>query len=163
MQGMPATTKSRGRPAKYGRPARPVTLRLPEDTIAKLAAIDADLGRAIVSLASTRGRTLRAAAPVERTPYGRRSIIVVSPVTALARLAGVHLIPFGEGRALITLDRSRAIPQLELDLRDAIERGDLSRQEQSAFELLVEILRRARRSSRVTLEERKIIVIEPAG
>ena len=38
-----------GRPRKYGRASRAVTVTLPDDVIARLGAIDADLGQAIVA------------------------------------------------------------------------------------------------------------------
>ena len=38
----------RGRPQKFGRPSRAVTLTLPEDVIAALGRVDDDLSRAIV-------------------------------------------------------------------------------------------------------------------
>ena len=42
--------QGRGRPSKYGRPARAVTVTLPEDVLARLTAVHADVGSAIVSL-----------------------------------------------------------------------------------------------------------------
>ena len=35
---------------KYGRPSRAVTVTLPEDTLARLASVHADIGSAIVNL-----------------------------------------------------------------------------------------------------------------
>jgi len=51
-------TQGRGRPKKYGRPARAVTVTLPEDILATLNAADTDLGRAIVKLVERRGKAL---------------------------------------------------------------------------------------------------------
>jgi len=48
-------TQGRGRPKKYGRPARAVTVTLPEDILATLNAADTDLGRAIVKFVERRG------------------------------------------------------------------------------------------------------------
>ena len=157
----------RGRPRKYGRPARPVTLTLPEDIVSRLSAIDADLGQAIVSIVSKRApraaagaRTGRAAV-AERASCGAEDVIIVSPTPALARLAGVQLVPAGSGRALIALAPSRSIAGLELDLRDALENGGLAARDRTTFAAIADILRRARRSRRVTVEQRSIIVLEP--
>ena len=43
----------RGRPRKFSRPARTVTVTLPDDVLERLARVDADLGRAIVRLAQS--------------------------------------------------------------------------------------------------------------
>ena len=50
--------------------------------------------------------------------------------------------------------------QLELDLRDTIDRADTPVAERDTLTALAEILRDSRRSRRVTLEERTIIVLE---
>ena len=44
-------TARRGRPRKFTRPSRTITLTLPEDTLEALAGLDPDVGRAIVRLA----------------------------------------------------------------------------------------------------------------
>jgi hypothetical protein len=149
-----------GRPSKYGRPSRAVTVTLPEDVLDGLEAIDADLGRAIVKLAERPGvPRARAALPAELAAYGNHAVIIVNPAKALKRLAGVQLIPVGNGRALISLARPHSIPELELAVRDAIESGAMSPRERHTLEAIVEILQRARHSRGVSLEERTIIVL----
>jgi hypothetical protein len=150
-----------GRPSKYGRPSRAVTVTLPEDVLARLGAVDADLGRAIVKLAERNGKPhVRAVRPAELASYGNRAVIIVNPAKVLKRLAGVQLVPVGNGRALISLERPHSIPQLELSVRDAIDGGEMRDAERQTLEAIAEILRRARRSRAVTLEERTIIVLE---
>ena len=129
----------------------------------RLAGVDPDLGRAIVSLTekSTPKRP-RQTSPAEIASYGNHGVILVTPVKALKRLAGVQLVPVGSGRALIALERSQSIPQLELELGDAIERDDVSREDRRALKAIADILRETRRSRKVTLEERMIIVLESA-
>ena len=150
-----------GRPRKYGRASRAVTLTLPEDVIVRLGVIDADLGRAIVSLAERhnqpRAQLMRHA---EIAAYGKHAVIVVNPAKGLKRLPGVQLVPVGNGRALIALEPPYSIPQLELDLRDLLERGGGTSLERETLEAIADILRQARRSNRVSLEERVIIVLE---
>ena len=151
-----------GRPKKYGRASRAVTLTLPEDVLARLSAVDTDLGRAIVALAERDGTKTRARAvrPAEIAAYGKHAVIIVNPAKALRRLPGVQLVPIGNGRALISLDRPNSIPQLELDVRDAVARGDVSEAERRTLEAIAEILQQTRSSRTVSLEERTIIVLE---
>ena len=150
-----------GRPRKYDRPSRPLTVTLPEDVIARLSAIDADLGRAIVSVAERQSRRpVRATRPAEIASYGRHAVIVVTPVKVLKRLPGVQLVPVGAGRALIALEHPHSIPRLELDIRDAIERDGVGSQERRTLEAIADILRRARQTPGLTVEERTIIVLE---
>ena len=151
----------RGRPPKYGRPSRPVTVTLPHDVLSRLNAVHADLGRAIVSVVEhhPRARSARTKA-AEVTRYGNHAVIVVNPVRALKKLAGVQLVPIGDGRALIALDRPHTVPQLELAARDLIERHQVTDIERRTLTELADILRQARESRTVTLEERTIIVLE---
>lgn len=150
-----------GRPPKYGRASRAVSLTLPEDVIRRLSAIDADLGRAIVTLAerSTPKRS-RAPRPAEIASYGNHAVIIVTPVKALKRLAGVQLVPVGNGRALIALERTHSIQQLELEIGDVIEHNNVPLPDRQALKAIADILRRTRRSREVSLEERMIIVLE---
>src|SRR5690349_13007087 len=92
-----------GRPRKFGRPARAVTVTLPDDVVTRLTALDADLGRAIVTLVERRRARVHAVKPAEIASYGRHAVIIVAPVNALKRIDGVQLVPIGNGRALISL------------------------------------------------------------
>ena len=159
----PSTRASpaRGRPRKYGRPARAITLTLPEDVLARLRDVDTDLGRAIVKIVERRpARRVAATAPAEIARYGTHAVIVVTPVKPLKRLPGVQLVPMGDGRCLISLDPRHSIPQLEIDIRDALARGRLAPLERDTLEAIASILRDTRISHVATPEERTIIVFE---
>lgn len=158
---MPTVRHGPGRPRKYDRPSRAVTVTLPEDVLARLSESDADLGRAIVRLAerSTRVRARRMR-PAELASYGNHAVIIVNPITVLKRLAGVQLVPIGNGRALIALEEPGSIPQLELSLRDALDRSDVTARERPTLEAIADILRWARHARGVSLESRTIIVVE---
>lgn len=149
-----------GRPRKYGRPARAVTVTLPEDTLARLSAIHADIGSAIVNVvertAPTRLQPIRAA---EIARYGNHAVIIVTPSRALRRLRGVQLVPIGDGRALISLAPAMSISALELQVRDALERKDVPPREQEVLKSIADILRRGRASRGLTFEARTIIVL----
>lgn len=149
-----------GRPRKFGRPSRAVTVTLPEDVLRRLVGLDADLGRAIVTLVERKTARVRAVEPAEIATYGNHAVIVVTPVNALKRIAGVQLVPIGNGRAMISLERSHSIPQFELGLGDALAQGDISEFERETLASIADILRQTRRSRRVMLEERTIIVLE---
>lgn len=150
-----------GRPPKFGRPARAVTVTLPEDVITRLGAIDVDLGRAIVDLVEHKRRPPAGLIrPAELSSYGSRSVIVVPPITALKQIDGVELVPFGHNRALISLDRSHRVPELELDVRDALEHDEIRRTDRPTVEAVAGILQWARLSGEVAIEERTIIVLE---
>ncbi len=149
-----------GRPPKYGRQSRAVALTLPEDVIDRLEAIDTDLGRAVVSMVERRSTTrIRTVPPAELASYGGHAIIVVTPVRTLKRLKGVELVPIGNGRALIALDHAHGVARLELQIRDAMEDAKVAPAERETLEAVSDILRRARSSRGVVLEERTIIVL----
>jgi hypothetical protein len=153
--------RGRGRPPKFGRPSRPVTVTLPEDIIARLSAIDADLGQAIVSALDRHPKIARVSRrSAELTNYGANAVIVVIPVRALKQLPGVQLVPIGQNRALISLDRPYSVSRLELDVRDILVRESVKGVERQTLEAIAEILRRARLSKTVRVEERTIIVLE---
>jgi hypothetical protein len=152
----------RGRPSKFGRAARAVTVTLPEDVIDRLSAINLDISRAIVQLAETRAPRRVLPAPVEVSEYGHGALIVVAPVAALKQLPGVELIPLSDGRALITLEESADLGELELGLRDALENDSYSASEREAVGGVVTILRRARQTPGNTVRTRTIIVVEPS-
>ena len=153
---MPTIDVRRGRPRKFSRPARTVTLTLPDDVIARLQQVDADLGRAVVRLALSR-HAHKPAARVEVAAFGSRAVILVPPDRALAALPGVELVPIADGRMLIALEDSLSEADFELLIRDALDRGDLDPADADLFGALATVLRDARRDTRVTL--RRILVL----
>src|SRR5689334_778879 len=95
-------TPRRGRPPKFGAPSRAVTLTLPEEVLAVLRSIDADLSRAIVRLAQPAlARRPRDRPPAELIRFGRRAVIVVTPTRSLEERTGIFLVPLTDGRALM--------------------------------------------------------------
>ena len=146
-----------GRPPKFGRRARPVSVTLPEDLIERLQAQHLDLGRAIVDLFESRPPS---DAPVQLAEFGRGALILVPPASALKRLAGVELIPLSNGRALIALDQPMSPSDLELTLTDAAAEGALSRHDRAIVENVVSILRDARTSAKARLRQRTIVIVE---
>lgn len=156
-----AVVRRRGRPRKFGRASRAVTVTLPEDVLERLGAIDGDLGRAIVRAVEREAAPRpRLPPPAELATYGNHAVILVTPIKALRQLPGVELIPIGANRALIALDGVQQIPRLELAVRDAIERNAPDPAQRAALASLAKILRDARLSPQLKVAERSVIVLE---
>jgi hypothetical protein len=146
----------RGRPRKFSRPARTVTLTLPDDVIERLGAIDQDLGRAIVRLTLSH-EPQEPASVVEVSTFGGRAVILVPPTRRLAALPGVELVPIADGRMLIALEEPLTEEAFELLVRDALEDASLTETDRELFAQLVRVLREARVETRITL--RRILVL----
>ena len=149
----------RGRPRKFTTPSRAVTLTLPEDVLASLSGVDRDLSRAVVQMAQPE-MTRRPHAPAELVAFGRRAVIVVTPTRTLEEQTAVLLIPLSDGRALISFDETMTVARLELRIEDALEDHRLSVEDRGIFAAIREILKSARRSGDVMLQQRNIIVLE---
>jgi hypothetical protein len=149
----------RGRPRKFTVPSRPVTVTLPETVLRALTSIDVDLARAIVRLAQP-VLSKRPHAPAELATFGRHSVIVVNPSRTLERRTGVELLHLPDGRALISFDPTRTVAALELLIEDALEDPDLPPGDREIFEAIADILKTARRSDRVAVLQRNVIVLE---
>jgi len=149
----------RGRPRKFIAPSRAVTLTLPEDVLAALDALDHDLSRAVVRVSQPEmGK--RPHPPAELVTFGRHAVIVVNPSRTLEKRTGILLVPLSDGRALISFDESMTIARLELRIQDALEDRELPENDARIFKSIEEILKTARRSGDVTLQQRYIIVLE---
>jgi hypothetical protein len=145
----------RGRPRKFSRPARTVTLTLPDDVIDRLSAIDQDLGRAVVRLTLSH-EPQAAASVVEVATFGNRAVILVPPARRLAALPGVELVPIADGRMLIALEEPLTEEGFELLVGDALVDPSLG-PDRELFTELARVLRDARLETRVTL--RRILVL----
>ncbi|MGE4053673.1 MAG: hypothetical protein AB7F99_02645 [Vicinamibacterales bacterium] len=155
--------RGRGRPLKFGRPARSVTVTLPDDVLNALRARDRDLGRAIVALLPV------ASTPPSRSPAvvlhqtGRRAVIVVRPVEALRRLPGVDLVSLGDpDRALIAFSEGMSAATFELRVQDLLESPSLPPDDAEVVTRLASLLRDVRRTARRSLSQATIIVLEDA-
>jgi hypothetical protein len=155
----PSALRRRGRPRKFTRPARAVTLTLPEDVIAALHGIDPDPSRAIVRLVEP-----HLSAPprpsAELAAFGSRAVILVPPNPQLGARTGVELVPLSDGRALIAFDDSISASQIELRVADAIGDPALAPDDRSLFEALLAILSEARRSETLVVRQQNIIVVQ---
>ena len=149
----------RGRPRKFSRPSRAVTLTLPEDVIAALQGIDGDLSRAVVrvvqSVAPSASR-----ATVEVATCGDQTVIVVPCSPVLKARTGVELVPLADGGALIAFDERVSVPELELRVGDALADPAIDPRDRPMFEQLAEILRQGRQADGIVLREHRILVVQ---
>ena len=152
----------RGRPQKFGRRARAVTLTLPEDIIAALTAVDNDLSRAVVRVAQPLVADIAPLPLAELSKYGDRAVIVVRPIAALENIPGVTLVPLPDGRRLISLDDLMSVHEFELTLRDTVAADRISARERSLLTAIIEILKTARSTRRIVVLTRNIIVLQSA-
>ena len=158
---MPTRPRRRGRPLKFGRPARSVSITLPDDVLATLRARNRDIGRAIVSLLTTAASTAPRAPAVVLHQTGHRAVIVVRPVGALRRLAGVDLVSLGDpARALIAFTGGMTVSAFELQVQDLLDGPRLPPEEAEVIVQLAALLREARRKAGRSLSEATIIVLE---
>jgi hypothetical protein len=163
------STRTRGRPHKFGRPARLVALTLPEDTIDELHSIDRDLARAVVALVDrVHGRRDAGAerresdSPVSLAHVSdQRALIVVDP-QVLGDVPGCAVIPWSPGRAFLALEPGRTLADVELALGDILESGtDVARR--AALAALRDALREFRRDDTLVFDTRSIVFVERTG
>jgi hypothetical protein len=152
----------RGRPRKFSRPARAVTLTLPDDVIERLAGVDPDLGRAIVRLALS-GQQASTTSSVDVVSFGKRAVILVPPSRRLAALDGVELVPIADGRMLIALDEDVTEQAFELLVRDTLDDSSLKGTDRELFVSLARVLRDAREETRVTVRRILVLRARPQG
>jgi hypothetical protein len=123
--------------------------------------MDDDLSRAIVRIAQPELRKRRRPS-AELALFGRHAVIVVRPSRTLERRTGILLVPLPDGRALISFDEPKTIPELELQLQDLIEDREVVGADKAVFAQISGFLRDARRSEDVRVQRRHIIVFETA-
>jgi hypothetical protein len=154
-----AGANRRGRPRKFSRPSRAITLTLPEDTIAALRAVDRDISRAVVRVVQPLQQE-PPRSPAELAEYGNRAVIVVAPSRTLTERTGAELVPLADGRALLAFDAKMNAAQFELRLLDALADPELNDRDRETFTALADILGGTRRSGRAQVGHRNIIVFQ---
>jgi hypothetical protein len=148
----------RGRPRKFNRAARAVTLTLPEDVIATLQTIDSDLSRALVRAVQPFVMA-PSHPPATLRPYGGGAVISVIPARVLQDRLGVDLVPLTDGHALISFDDRTTVDQLELRVRDALADSTLDPADRPVLAALADILQESRQDDGIAIRRRGIIVL----
>ncbi|MEZ5294013.1 MAG: hypothetical protein R2745_23220 [Vicinamibacterales bacterium] len=160
---MPARTPARrGRPLKFGRPAKAVSLSLPADVLAWLESIDPDPAWAIVNLFDrarhrTPGAQSVAAVDLVQLP-GKRGLILVAPAV-FDGLEGVSVIRLSDGRGFLALEEGRGYTDLELAVADKLDSPTLPPDRREALLAIRHKLREWRQGG-LRFESRAILVAE---
>jgi hypothetical protein len=157
-----ASGAKRGRPLKFGRPTRPLSVSLPADVIEWLETLDPDPAWAIVSLFEKASRRHAPGAPrvgaeLLQLP-GRRALILVAP-DVFDGLSGVSVIRLSDGRGFLALQAGKGYADLELAVVDMIDAVNVTPGRRKA---LVEVRKQLRdlRLSGLAFEARSILVVE---
>jgi hypothetical protein len=151
----------RGRPLKFGRPSRTVTLTLPDDAVEWLQSLHEDPAWAIVGLFERARRpartSLHAVAELVQLP-GRRGLILVRP-ELLRHVRGAAVVPLSDGRAFIALSGAGGAADLEVAILDRLESADVTAAERSQLtEFRTQL--RAWRHEGLKFHPRSILVAE---
>ena len=154
-----------GRPPKFDEPRRPVTITLPERTLARLAAVHADRASAIVKLvddaladADEGGEKLVDVVRVAQ----RAGIILVAPSRALRRIPWLRLAEISPRRHLLTVVPGTPIESLEVAILDLIERLPADETyERGILTALRKLIGSGRRSK--NLSKFEMLYVDPAA
>jgi hypothetical protein len=154
----------RGRPPKFGRPARVVAVTLPDEVVRGLRSIHPDLGWAIVSLFEKGpARTSRAVKPLPNAELvrfaERRSLIVVNRAM-FKNLPGINIIPLDGHKAFLALEMGRGMTDLELAVVDRLDDPAVGPRERKDLRTLRSQLRIWRHDHGLRFHSRAIIVVE---
>lgn len=154
---MTGTTKSKsGRPPKFSEPRRPITVTLPEATLARLASIDPDRARAIVKVTDSVmpfNAGLREQVQLVEVAPGL-GIIIVGPSRLLQKIKWLRLVEVAPMRFLLTIPSGTSIDSIEvaiMDLLDDVESYD--DWEHSLLTALKDLVQRLRRRGRLSKAE----------
>ena len=148
--------KRKGRPPKFSEPRRPVTMTLPESTLARLAAINPDRAQAIVKAVGTAipldAKHQKQVELVQVAPGV--GIILVGPSRYLKRIKWLRLVEIAPMRYLLTIPSGTAVDSLELAVVDLLENVKLLDEwERSILEQLRDLLRTLRVGDKLYKEE----------
>jgi hypothetical protein len=152
---MATTTRQRGRPPKFQQRGRPITVTLPESTLARLAAIDPDRSRAIVkaadgAMALHDGVSLPEL--VEVAPGIR--VILVGPTRCLRRIEWLRLFEVAPFRYLLVIPSGTSVDSLEVAVIDLLENlQDDDPMERETLEKLRRLIGTLRRGAEVSKAE----------
>jgi hypothetical protein len=120
---MPPTSRRSGRPPKFREPRRPITVTLPESTLARLASIDADRARAIVKVTeAAMPADARRQKPIELVHVAPDlAVIIVGPSQLLPKIRWLRLVEVAPTRFLLSIPLGTSIDSLELAVIELLE------------------------------------------
>ena len=162
---MSRTTKIKsGRPPKFRGPRRPVTVTLPEGTLARLASVDPDRARAIVKVTDAamplRANRQNQVDLVEISPG--LAIIIVGPSQLLQKIKWLRLVEVAPMRFLLSIPLGTSIDTLELSILELLEEATQDG-EHSLLTQLRDLIRRLRRGGRLSKAELLLVDTRAIG
>jgi hypothetical protein len=111
-----------GRPPKFTEVSRPITVTLPDRTLAELRAIDQDRAKAIVKCVDHMVQAHPREWKVDVVKVTRDSaLLIVPPTQYLQNIPWLKLIEIAPARHLLVIPSGTAIEALEIALVDLIE------------------------------------------
>jgi hypothetical protein len=160
--------KQRGRPLKFGRPARLLAVTLPHDVVAALRRIHPDPAWAIVSLYEKVATKTPRHVPSPPRPAielaqlsARSSLIVVDP-RALRSAPGMSIVHVASGRAFLAFDEGRGLADLELAILEQLRDPRTASVMRKELRGLQRQVRDWRRGRGFRFSKRSIILVERA-
>ena len=143
-----------GRPPKFKEPSGPVTVTLPERTLAQLERIDQDRAKAIVkAVDSVGGDEGTAESDVMETGPGT-GVLVIPRLRSLQAIPWLEMVEIAPGRFLLAALPGTPVEKIELGILDALEQARQSAPgEVAALESLRGRFTRLRRGDRVARAE----------
>ena len=150
----------KGRPPKFQEPRRPVTVTLPENTLARLMAIDPDRAQAIVKAVDAAmlhdGTRQKPVELVEVKPG--LGIILVGPSRYLQKIKWLRLVEVAPMRFLLTIPSGTAVDSLEVAIIDLLEKLEPHEEwEKSILERLRDLMRTLRLGGKLSKAELLLI------
>jgi hypothetical protein len=116
-----------GRPPKFPGPRHPVTVTLPEDTLARLASVDPDRARAIVKVTDAAmaldADRQKQVDLVEVSPG--LAIIIIGPSQVLKKIKWLRLVEVAPMRYLLSIPLGTSIDTLELAILELLEEAKI--------------------------------------
>jgi len=152
----------RGRPPKFGRPARSIALTLPDDVIGSLTRIHGDVARAVVALVDRESSATSASASqlVDLVRVSRNYSLIVVDQQSFRAVPACTLVPLTDRWAFLALEPGAGLPDLELAIGDQLEEGLADTDEARALTALRGALQKWRRDPSMNIQKRSIIFVE---
>jgi hypothetical protein len=146
--------QNKGRPPKFDEPRRPVTVTLPESTLSRIAALDADRARAIVKLTDAAMPVHAKEKYVELVEVAPGlGLIIVGPSEHLRKIPWLRLVEVAPTRFLLTIPSGTPIDSLELAIGDLLDETTPDEWEYPRLLKLRDLIRKLRRRGEISKGE----------
>jgi hypothetical protein len=147
-----------------------VAISLPQDVVTGLRRIHPDLGWAIVSLyerglrriREPRGQPGPQGSTVDLAQLSSHGALIVVDPHVVPSVPGVSVVPVAAGRAFLAFDPGRGLADLELAIEDKLRDGKSTPAGRKELTHVHRQIRNWRRSRRLRLSTRSIILVDSA-